>query len=1114
LNTRVREFDGIIVNALVKDTAQLGHADKQVEADRYPHAASATSTAEALGVDPKPGLKSTEIVERRARCGANTLQSIRPRAAWRILLEQFASLVIALLAFAAIVALATGDVVDAMAILAVLVLNALIGFATEWQAGRALDALRRQARSTARVRRDGHEITVALGELVPGDIVILNAGDRVPADARLIESASLRAEESALTGESTTVDKSPQPVPFDALLAERSSMLYLGTSIAGGRAVAIITATGAQTELGRIGKLVASAPDESTPLKRKLDQLSRRLVYIVLIVGVLVVLAGWLRGDNLWLMIEVGISLAVAAVPEALPAVTTLILALGVLRMARQRAIVRRLASVETLGSATIICSDKTGTLTENRMTAREFYLSDGRKAEFNGKPHSLAGDDLLARAGRVGVLCSEASFNPNAVEGARALGDPTETALLVAADEMGLDVSALRANYPKVVEIPFDAATKRMITAHHEPDGDYLGTLKGAPAVVLKDSTSYVGRNGELRSLDDEVRAQFLEVNNEMAGRALRVLALAEKRSEDIEIRMEPGSDFASQSNPEIESGYTFLGFVGMIDPPRTEVAEAIEKARQAGIRVVMLTGDQINTARAIARELRLSGDAEPKALHARDLQRADSGRIAELVRATDVFARVSPEDKLRIVEALRDAGEVVAVTGDGVNDAPALKRADIGVAMGLRGTEVAKEAAAVVLADDNFATILKAIEGGRTIYANIIKFIHLMFSKNLGVVLAIFVAIISGLPLPLLPLQILWINLVTDVFPALALALEPAAPGVMQRRPRSPNASLLARPFFLLIIWQGAMLAAIIVGAYTWALEVYGEGAHARTVALMALVGVQIGHMFNCRSRTRSAFAGLSRSPFVWGAAFIVIGLQLAAVYVTPLARVLNTTRLTPTDWLIAAGAVIAPIIFVEATKSLARWKRPPSRALSPEFQPLPLRMDGMSVKSSKREKSPLNRGQSVMQLVKAGVLYFALVFGAGLVLGPIRELWAVPRFGQRIAELIEAPLMLIAVVFAARWTVRRFRVSLETTTSLGIGLTALGFLLAAELLVVLGLRSLSVAEYIKSRDPVSGIVYLLMLGVFALMPWLVSLWVVDSAANGTRRPIKVEQNGSAHC
>ena len=908
------------MSALYQDIGEPVDIGEQLDTERYPHAATGAAVAEAIGVDPKYGLNSAGIAERRWRYGENTLQSIRPRTAWRILLEQFASLVILLLALAAVVALATGDLIDAMAILAVLVLNAFVGFATEWQAGRALDALRRQTRTFARVRREGHEVTVVAEELVPGDIVILNAGDRVPADARIIESASLRAEESALTGESTTVDKSPIPVASEALLAERSSMLYLGTSIAAGRAAALITATGAQTELGRIGNLVASAADESTPLKRKLDGLGRRLVYAVLMIGLVVTLAGWVRGDSLWMMVEVGISLAVAAVPEALPAVTTLILALGVLRMAGQRAIVRRLASVETLGSTTIICSDKTGTLTENRMTVREYYLADGSRVAFNGNPHSFQ-TALLSRAMRAGVLCSEASFSPTVVEGERALGDPTETALLVAADNAGVDVCGLRADYPKIIEIPFDAATKRMITVHRASDGTYLAALKGAPAVVLKDSATYLEGDSKLRPLNDEMRSRFLAVNNEMADRALRVLALAEKRLEDIEIRMERGSDSSPQCNPRMESGYTFLGFVAMIDPPRPEVPDAIKEAQEAGIRVVMLTGDQINTARAVARELRLSGDAEPNALHARDLHNANHDRIAELARTTDVFARVSPEDKLRIVDALRQTGEVVAVTGDGVNDAPALKRAHIGIAMGMRGTEVAKEAADLVLADDNFATVLKAVEGGRTIYANIIKFIHLMLSKNLGAVLVIFVAILAGLPLPLLPLQILWINLVTDVFPALALALEPAAPGVMQRGPRARGASLLARPFFFLIAWQGAMLAAIIFAVYAWAIEVYGEGAHARTIALMALVCVQLGHMFNCRSRTRSALDGLFRNRFIWAAIATVTGLQLLAVYLRPLARVLGTARLTSTDWLLAAGCLIAPVMFVEATKKLTR-------------------------------------------------------------------------------------------------------------------------------------------------------------------------------------------------
>ncbi|HZS03506.1 MAG TPA: HAD-IC family P-type ATPase [Blastocatellia bacterium] len=878
-----------------------------LQAGQSPHAMDAAAVARGFEVNPSSGLSSAEAEGQRARFGANTLQSIRPRPAWRILIDQFASLMVALLAAAALVALATGDLTDALAIMVVLVLNALVGFATEWKAGRALDALRREARTTARVRRDGHESTVDAVDLVPGDVVILNAGDRVPADARILESASLRVEESALTGESTTVEKSPQPVAFDAMLAERCSMLYLGTAIAAGRATALVTGTGALTELGRIGRLVADAPDETTPLKRKLDDLGRRLVYLVLIIGAIVTLTGWLRGDNLWMMIEVGISLAVAAVPEALPAVTTLVLALGVLRMARQRAIVRRLASVETLGSATIICSDKTGTLTENRMTVREYHLADGRTVDLHAQTFALGDDGLLARAVRVSVLCNEASFNSKATDEALSVGDPTETALLVAANALGLDVSRERAAYPKFDERPFDAATKRMITAHRTAGGGGLAALKGAPNVVLDACTTYAVSATAVRALDVEARERLLNANQHMADRALRVLGLAEKRLD----RDESG----------IERGYTFLGFVGMIDPPRPEVAGAIRQAREAGIRVVMLTGDQINTARAIARELRLSGEAEPEVHHARDLENASHDQIAELALRTDVFARVSPEDKLRIVEALQQSGEIVAVTGDGVNDAPALKRADIGVAMGMRGTEVAKEAADIVLADDNFATLLRAVEGGRTIYANIIRFVHLMFSKNLGAVLAIFVAIAVGWPLPLLPLQILWINLVTDVFPALALALEPTASGVMQRPPRSPEAPLLSRPFLILIGWQGVMLAAIILAAYGWALSTYGAGAHAQTVALFVLVGVQLGHMFNCRSRTRSAFDGLFNNGFVWGAAALVLVLQLLAVWLPPLARVLRTVPPVATDWGIIGLSVIMPVIIVELTKFILR-------------------------------------------------------------------------------------------------------------------------------------------------------------------------------------------------
>lgn len=879
------------------------------------HALEAVAVVTKLRVDPARGLPTAEIGKRHLRYGPNALQKIRPRPAWRILIDQFASIVIALLAVAAAVAWVTGDVLEALAILVVLFINALIGFATEWQASRALDALRRQTRTVTRVRREGLETTVDAEDLVPGDIIILNAGDRIPADARLLEASRLQTEESALTGESTTVEKAVAPVPVDAPLAERRSMLYLGTAIAAGRAIALVVETGMQTELGRVGRLVATSVKERSPLEIHLARLGHRLVYVVLAIAFVVMVTGWLRGDGLWMMVEVGISLAVAAVPEGLPAVTTLILALGVLRMARERAIMRRLTAVETLGSTTVICADKTGTLTENRMTVREYYLSDGRTIEVEGSECSAAGDPLLERALRIGVLCNEAVFRAGGKEETVTIGDPTETALLVVADALVLDVSHERAMHPKLAEQPFHASTKRMTTLHRQVDGQHFAALKGAPAVVLEACSTYASAAENVRPLDDEARARFTLANEQMADRALRVLALAVKH-------FDGGVD--SLSDEKLESGYTFLGLVGMIDPPRPGVAEAIQRARIAGIRTVMLTGDQLNTGRAIARELGL-GAGEPHALHARDLIGADQSHLARLASTTDVFARVSPEDKLRIVEALQQAGEIVAVTGDGVNDAPALKRANIGIAMGQRGTEVAKEAADVVLADDNFATIVRAVEGGRTIYANITKFVHMMFSHNLGEVLMIFTAIAAGWALPLLPLQILWMNLVTDVFPALALAVEPASPEIMKQRPRDPQRSLLSTKLLTLIAWQAAMIAALALAAYVWALEVYGPGAHSRTVALLAIVGAQLGHMFNCRSRTRSAFDGLFRNPFIWIAAVIVISLQLFAVYISPLARVLGTVRPSETDWFVVLLCSVAPVLIVETTKAVVRWKTP---------------------------------------------------------------------------------------------------------------------------------------------------------------------------------------------
>lgn len=878
------------------------------------HSLASDAVTSLLQVDRRVGLTAAEVNERQLRYGPNALQRIQSRSAWRVLVDQFTSIVIALLTVAAVISWATGDNAEAIAILIVLILNAAVGFATEWQAGRALDALRRQSRTLTRVRRKGFEATVDAAELVPGDIIILNAGDRVPADARLIEALRLEAEESALTGESATVEKNIRAVSTQTPLAERHSMLYLGTAVAAGRAEAVVVDTGTATELGQIGRLVATSTKERSPLEIQLTQLGRRLVYLVLVIAAIVMVAGWLRHDGLWLMVEVGISLAVAAIPEGLPAVTTLILALGVLRMAQQRAIMRRLPAVETLGSTTVICADKTGTLTENRMTVREYYLSDGRRIEIQGSENALASDPLLQQAVRIGVLCNEASFraDADAKDETRTIGDPTETALLVVADALVLDISHERAIHPKIAEQPFHASTKRMTTLHRKTDGQHFAALKGAPAVVLEACANYRAADGDTVRLDDVARAGFIAANEQMANRAMRVLALAIKHFEN-----------EHPSEESLETGYTFVGFVGMIDPPRPGVANAIQRAKAAGIRTVMLTGDQLNTAIAIAQELEL-GEAQPKALHARDLIDTEPARLADLARETDVFARVSPEEKLRIVEALQQAGDVVAVTGDGVNDAPALKRANIGIAMGQRGTEVAKEAADVVLADDDFDTILKAVAGGRTIYSNITKFVHMMFSHNLGEVLVIFTAIAAGWPLPLLPLQILWMNLVTDVFPALALAVEPPSPDIMNRPPRSSHASLLSTPFLILIGWQAAMLAAIALGAYMWALQVYGPGSHSRTIALFVLVAVQLGHTFNCRSRTRSAFAGIFRNSFLWIAVFIVIALQLFAIYFSPLAAVLGTVRLSTLDWTVIVTCGLLPIGIVEIAKFAYRRRR----------------------------------------------------------------------------------------------------------------------------------------------------------------------------------------------
>jgi Ca2+-transporting ATPase len=841
-----------------------------------PFARPAEGITTELGVDALQGLTDAEVLQRRATFGPNVVIRDASRSLFTIAARQLRSIVVALLAIAAVIAFATRDIAEGLAILGILVINAVVGFLVEWRSERALESLRLQVRSTARVLRNGVQSMVDAEEVVPGDVILLDPGAHVPADARIVDAIALQVDEAALTGESVPVGKAVDAVDADAPLADRTCMLFLGTTTTAGRATAVVTATGDETELGHIGQLVRTVELQSTPLEQRLAALGRTLVILVLAIGAVVVIAGLLRGNPLWEMVEVGISLAVAAVPEGLPAVTTLILSVGVLRMARRHAIVRKLPAVETLGSTTVICTDKTGTLTMNQLTVRSIDAEDPR--------------ELL----RIGVLCSDAALAQG-----KPVGDPTEVALVVAAMEAGIEVTALRQSHRKVVELPFDATTRRMVTVHTAPDGSTLVALKGAPSVVLGMCT-----------LQPERRTELANRNTQLASRGLRVLAFA--RSTD-------GRD--------LSGGYTFLGFAALADPPRPAASDAIARAREAGVRVVMLTGDQVETARAIARELRLSGEREPVVVHARELANRNPAEITRLAHETDVFARITPEDKLRVVDAFRTAGEIVAVTGDGVNDAPALRRADIGVAMGKSGTDAAKQTADLILTDDNLGTVVAAIEEGRTIYANITKFVHLLFSHNLGEVLLVFVAIIAGLPLPLLPLQILWLNVATDIFPAFALALEPSQ--ARRMRGRRPRRDLLSRSFLTLVAGQGAMLGAVALSGYLWALHVYGEGAHARTMALVAMVAVQLGHTFNCRSRLESAIPGLFENLHVWAAAASVVTLQAFAILFTPLARLLDLTRLNPVDLAVVLICVILPIAIVELQKTFARARLEPAAA-----------------------------------------------------------------------------------------------------------------------------------------------------------------------------------------
>ncbi len=874
------------------------------------HALSAEQACAALGCIPARGLSTEEAATRLARVGPNALAEAPRKPGWRRFLDQFASVLILILLAAAVLAGLLGDIEDAVVIGIVVLLNASLGFLQENRAERALAALRDMLSPSARVRRNGEEQVVDAASLVPGDVLLLEAGERIAADARVVVAISAEVAEAALTGESAPVPKQVEATDAGAELGDRHAMLFMNTVVTRGRLEAVVTATGMATAMGQLAGLLEQAGEPPTPLQAQLDVLGKRLALIAGVVVALMFAAGLARGGNLMDTALTAIALAVAAIPEGLPAVVTVTLALGMHRMAGRKAIVKKLAAVETLGCTTVICSDKTGTLTLNQMTARAL-VSGGRRftldAEGEG-PAGLRADDggrppdlhaLLTPA----VLCSDAQWHEGEL-----IGDPTEGALLALASQAGLEGDALRAACPRIAEIPFDSSRKFMATFHRE-GGQVRMWVKGAPDVLLSRASHQLTEAGTT-ALDDAARNRLQAANEALAGQALRVLALAGRNL--------PAADF----DPEGDllawvHGLDLVALVGIIDPPRPEARSAIATCQRAGIAVKMITGDHRSTAAAIAAELGLHG----KVCEGRELDGLSPAGLQAMVADTAVFARVSPAHKTRIVEALQAGGQVVAMTGDGVNDAPALKAADIGVAMGITGTAVSREAATLVLADDNFATIVQAVEEGRTIYDNIVKFVRFQLSTNIGAILTVLAAPFLGFATPFTAIQILWVNIIMDGPPAMTLGLEPAQRGLMERPPRPVGAAILSWPRLARIGAYGLTMAAGTLGLYAWGLE-RGGVALAGTLAFTTFVLFQLFNIFNARAEHESAFnSQFFSNGRLWAALAGVLGLQALVVHWGPARQIFDTVELGALEWSLAALVASSTLLLDEARKLLQR-------------------------------------------------------------------------------------------------------------------------------------------------------------------------------------------------
>ena len=889
-----------------------------------PHALEAGEMGRRQGVEPQRGLTAAEVRARRRDFGPNQLRRAEGKSALAMLADQFKSVIVWLLGAGILFSLWLGDLAEAVAIAVVLLINGAIGFATELRAERSIDALRKIAQVRTRVRRDGRERAVDARELVPGDVVVLRAGDVVAADLRLVGIADLHCDESVLTGESAPVAKSTEALAAETALGDRLNMAFKGTAVTRGQGEGIVAATGMRTELGRISDLAQSADSEVAPLERRLDRLGHRLVWLTLGLALLTILAGVLRDEALSDMIQMGVALAVAAVPEGLPVVATLCLARGMWRMAARNALISNMPSVETLGATTLILTDKTGTLTENRMSAVRYLLAGG-DAEVDPETGlfgtALGGaeagrDARLDWALRIGALCNEATLDPDGPDGARMAGDPMEVALLQAAAAAGDGRAALLARMPQTRAHPFDPDLKMMATVHEAEEGGCLVAVKGAPEAVIARCDRVLGPDGTAE-LDDLARADWMRRSREAAAEGLRLLALAMKRGNDPD-------------TPPFDA-LELVGVVCLLDPIRPDVPAAIAAARAAGVRVIMMTGDHAATAGTIAEAAGL-GDGEISVLEGSELTAApdDEAMRAKVLR-TDVFARVSPETKLDLARLFQDSGEIVAMTGDGVNDAPALKKADIGIAMGRRGTEVAREAADMVLKDDAFATIVAAMRQGRIIFENIRTFVIYLMSCNVSEVLVVGLAVGLGLPAPLLPLQILFLNLVTDVFPAFALGLGQGDDAIMDRPPRDPREQIVDRRHWVLIATLGALITLATLGAFGLALFwLELEPGPAVTVAFLTLALAQLWNVFNVRERDSGVLVNeVSRNPWVWAALALCLGLLAVALWHPGLAALLRVEDPGAEGLGLALGASLAVLVAGQAARvllpaSAPEWRR----------------------------------------------------------------------------------------------------------------------------------------------------------------------------------------------